>query len=57
LLRACKTTTSRSLYAMLPTAEIVLDSDPVTAFAVRTPRFCWRRGLIATAPASLASSA
>ena len=46
--RACTTTWSRSFQAMLPTAATCGDSVPSTTGAVRTPRFCWMRGLTVT---------
>jgi hypothetical protein len=48
---------SRSLKAMLPTADNSEASEPWVTAAVRTPRFCCTRGLMLTRPGSGAAPA
>ena len=45
---------SRSFQATLPTTVISDTSAPCTTGAVRSPRFCWMRGLTVTLLASAA---
>ncbi len=56
-LRAWMTATSRSLYATVPTASTVVASALRVTAAVRTPRFCCMRALMATLPSSAPASA
>ncbi len=56
-LRAWTTATSRSLYATVPTASTVAAKTLRVTSAVRTPRFCCMRALMATFPSSAPASA